>query len=128
MEVDSVVASKSHPIELEVVFGIGNIYGARDVFSKAKSIIPVQAPTLAKIKTHYDGMIDLTFSSTIVKNRLKAPMVRTGMEGEASISIQLELIVVLTTIAPRSSIALEDVGLDVREEVIDVTKVMTMEE
>jgi hypothetical protein len=73
-------------------------------------------------------MTDLTLSNTIVKDRLKAPVVGASMEVEASISVQLESIVVPTAIAPKSSIALKDVGLDVREEVVDVTKAMTMEE
>ncbi len=62
-----------------------------------------------------------------MKDGLKAPMVRTGMEGEASILVQPESIVVPTTITPSSSTTFEDVGLDVKEEVVDVTKVMTME-
>jgi hypothetical protein len=128
MEVDLLVASKSHPIELEVGFGIETISGATNISSKAKNPILVQAPTPTKVKMHYDGMIDLTLSNTIVKDRLKAPVVGAGMEGEASISVQLESILVPTAIAPRSSTALEDVRLDVKEEVVDVTKVMTMEE
>jgi hypothetical protein len=90
MEVDLVVASKFHPIELEVVSGIGPISGATNVFGRVEGVIPVQAVTLVEIKTHYDGMINLTLLSTIVKNGLKAPMVGAGMEGEASILVQPE--------------------------------------
>jgi hypothetical protein len=41
MEVDSVVASKSHPIELEVVSGIGTISGATNVSGRVEGVIPV---------------------------------------------------------------------------------------
>ncbi len=54
-------------------------------------------------------------------------MVGASMEGEAFISIQLESIIAPTTTTPSSFTTLEDVGLDVKEEVVDVTKVMTME-
>jgi hypothetical protein len=36
MEVDLVVASKSHPIELKGTFNIGNIFGVVDVFWQNK--------------------------------------------------------------------------------------------
>lgn len=73
-------------------------------------------------------MTDLTLSNTIIKDKLKALKVGASMEGEVSILVQPKSIVVPTAIAPRSFITLEDVGLDVKEEVVDVTKVMTMEE
>jgi hypothetical protein len=69
----------------------------------------------------------VTLSNTIIKDELKALMVGASMEGEAFISIQLESIIAPTTTTPSSFTTLEDVGLDVKEEVVDVTKVMTME-
>ncbi len=69
----------------------------------------------------------MTLSNTIIKDELKALMVGASMEGEAFISIQLESIIAPTTTTPSSFTTLEDVGLDVKEEVVDVTKVMTME-
>jgi hypothetical protein len=50
------------------------------------------------------------------------------MEGEVTISIQLELTVILATIVLSFSTTSKDVGLDVKEEVLKVTKLMTMEE
>ncbi len=50
MEVDLVVASKSHPIKLEVVFGIETISSATNISGRAKSPILVQAPNLQKLK------------------------------------------------------------------------------
>jgi len=85
---DLVVASKFHPIELGMVSGIGTISGAIDIFGRAKGAILVQAPAPKKIKTHYDGTIDLTLFNTRVKDGLKAPMVGASMEGNASISVQ----------------------------------------
>ncbi len=49
--------------------------------------IPIQAPTLVKVKAFSSDVTNLTLSSTIVKNKHKAPMVGIGIEGEASISI-----------------------------------------
>ncbi len=50
------------------------------------------------------------------------------MEGEASISVQPKSIVVPIITAPSSFTTLEDVGSDVNEEVVGVTKATTMEE
>jgi hypothetical protein len=40
-----------------------------------------------KVKAFSSDVTNLTLSSTIVKNKHKAPMVGIGIEGEASISI-----------------------------------------
>jgi hypothetical protein len=68
-----------------------------------------------------------TLSSTIVKDKHKALMVGIGTKGEASISIQLESTIVPTTTILSSSTILKDVGLDVREEMVDVIEVTIME-
>jgi hypothetical protein len=73
-------------------------------------------------------MTDLTLSSRIVKDRLKVLVVGVSMEGEASISVQPKSIVVPIITAPSSFTTLEDVGSDVNEEVVGVTKATTMEE
>jgi hypothetical protein len=54
-------------------------------------------------------------------------MVGTIMEGEASISIQPEWTIFLATIIPNSSTVSKDVGLDVREEMVDLTEATFME-
>jgi hypothetical protein len=43
MEVDLVVALKSHPTELKVTSNIGNIFGVVDVFGKIEVFLPIQA-------------------------------------------------------------------------------------
>ncbi len=50
-----------------------------------------------------------------------APMVGTSMEGEDPNLAQSESIVVLATTTSSSFTALQDVRLDVREEVVDIT-------
>lgn len=55
-------------------------------------------------------------------------VVGIGMEGEAFISVQLESVVIPSTNAFNFSITSEDVGLDVREEVVDVTEATIMVE
>jgi hypothetical protein len=49
------------------------------------------------------------------------------MDAKAPNLIWLELIDVLVVTAPSASTALEDVGLDVKVEVVDVTKAIIME-
>jgi hypothetical protein len=67
---------------------------------------------------------NLTFSSTIVKDKHKALI---GTEGKACISIQPESInVIATTISSYSTVS-KDVGLDVREEMVNVIKASIME-
>jgi hypothetical protein len=73
-------------------------------------------------------MIDSTLFGTTVKDECMAPMVGTSMEGEDPNLTKLESIAILATIAPCSFIALQDVRLNVREEIVDVTETMIMEE
>ncbi len=63
----------------------------------------------------------MTFFDTIVKDKCMAPMVGTSMEGEDPNLAQSESIVVLATTTSSSFTALQDVRLDVREEVVDIT-------
>ncbi len=89
--------------------------------------IPIQAPTPVEVRTFSSDVTDLTLSNTIVKDKHKAPMVGISMEGEASISIQPESTIVPAIIVSSSSTVLEDVGLNVREEMVDVIEATIME-
>lgn len=128
MEVDLVVTLESHPTELEVVSNKRIIFSVANNSSVAKDVVPVQAPSLVEVEAFSSDMIDLTLFDITIKDELKAPMVGTGMEGEVFISIQPKLVVIPTTIVPNFSTTLKDVGLNVREEIVDVIEVTTIEE
>jgi hypothetical protein len=66
-------------------------------------------------------MTDLTLFSAIVKDECMVPMVGTNMEGEDAILAQSKSITILAITAPSLFTALQDVRLDVKEEVVDVT-------
>ncbi len=72
-------------------------------------------------------MIDSTISNATIEDDSKVHVVGTGMDAKAPNSIWLELIDVLVVTAPSASTALEDVRLDVKVEVVDVTKATIME-
>jgi hypothetical protein len=128
MDVDLVVTLESHPTKLEVAFNKNIISSAANISSVAKGFVPVQAPSLVEVKTFSSDMINLTLSNITIKDKLKAPMVGIGMEGEVFILIQPKSVVILATIVLSFSTTLKDVGLNVREEIVDVIKVTTMEE
>jgi hypothetical protein len=66
-------------------------------------------------------MIDLTLFSAIIKDECMVLMVGTNMEGEDAILAQSKSITILAITALSSFTALQDVRLDVKEEVVDVT-------
>jgi hypothetical protein len=66
--------------------------------------------------------------STIVKDDSKVLVVGTNIDVGDSTLIQLEIIVALTYIVPSASTTPKDVGLNGKVEVVDVIKVMVMEE
>jgi hypothetical protein len=67
MEVDLVVALKSHFTELEVASSIGTISDAINLSSGAKGFGPVQAPNLVRVRALFNDTTNSTFSSVIVK-------------------------------------------------------------
>ncbi len=67
MEVDLVVALKSHLIELKVASSIGAIYDATNLSSGAKGFGHVQAPTFVRVRALFNDMTNSTLSSAIVK-------------------------------------------------------------
>jgi len=81
MEVDSIVTLKSHPIELEVAFSIGTIFSVANISNGVEGSLPIQVPTLIKVKAHFDDTIDLTLSSIIVKTEHTVLVVGTSMKG-----------------------------------------------
>lgn len=67
MEVDLVVALKSHFTKLEVASSIGTIFYAINLSSGAKGSGPVQAPTLVGVKSLFNDTTDSTLSNVVVK-------------------------------------------------------------
>lgn len=124
MEVNLVVAPKSQPIKLKVVSNTKIIFGATYVFSIIKGFVLVQTLASAKAKTHSSGTTNLTFLGIIVKDKHMTLMVGTDMEAEGLILVQIKYIIILVATTPSSYVALKDVGLNVK---VDVIKAMVME-
>ncbi len=76
----------------------------------------------------YGDMIVPPLFGIRIKDDSKVLMVGTNTDVGDSTLIQLEITVALTSIVPSAFATPEDVGLDGRVEVVDVIKVMVMEE
>ncbi len=100
-------------------------FGAANVSDGAEGSIPVQTFVLIEAKAHSSGVTNLTLSNTIVKDEGTNLVVGIGMEVMTLISVQSENIVIPTATTPSPFIAMEDLGLNVRVEVIEA---MVMEE
>jgi hypothetical protein len=74
---------------------------------------------LAKTKTHFSEIVDLTFSNTIAKEKCENPMVKSDMEGRISILVQLEPIVAHVAIVPSFDVATINPRIYVRVEEIE---------
>jgi hypothetical protein len=128
MEVDLVVALESHPTKLEVTFDIGNISSIVDIFSTKRGSKIVQNLVLARVSTPLnDSIAPMIFGATI-KDDSKILTVGTNMDVGDLISIRPKTTTSPIIIAPSTSTTLKNIGLDVKIEVIDVTKVVVMEE
>ncbi len=125
MEVDSVVALKSRPIEPKVTSNTEILSGVAHGFSKVKgaALFPTSMPI--NIKVFFNGTIHRMLSNMTVNNERANSMVEFDMEGGTSILVQLETIVFFTTITLNLVVVMEILGLDVRVEEIEAT---TMEE
>ncbi len=127
MEVDSFFALKSHLTELEVTSNTRNIFGTIDLSSDVQGSIFVQDHVFVGVTTLFDVVIALTIFGVTIKDDNKVHIVGTSMNAKASISIRPKLATILVDIAPSTSTAPEDVGIDVMIQIVDVKKVNVME-
>lgn len=121
MERDLVVAPELWPIELERTSDARLFSNAINVYGKTKGFATIQVSTLVEATTCFGGAIDLTFFSTTVKDEHANLVVETNVEGATLILVQLKTIVVPTTIVLSPSTAMEELGIDVKVEVMKAT-------
>lgn len=124
MEVDLMVAPESQPIKLKVASNTKIIFGATDVFSIIEGFVLVQTLASAKAKTHFSSATNLALLGIIIKDKHMTLMVGTDMEAEGLILVQMKYIIIIVATTPSSYVALKDVGLNVK---VDVIKAMVME-
>jgi hypothetical protein len=120
MEVDLVVALESQPTKPKVIFGTGILSNVANVFDEAKGFAPVQAFALVEAITHFNGVVDSTLFSLIVKENFANSITETNMEGAILILVQPETIVVPIATTPSLVAVTKGLGVDVRIEEIEV--------
>ncbi len=123
MEGDLVVDLELWPIELKRTFDIEIFSNAINVYGRTKGSAPIQAFAIVEI-TCSGGTIDLTLSSTTVKDEHVNSVVETDVEGAILILVQLKKIVVPIIIVLSPSIAMDELGVDVK---VEVTKAIGLE-
>lgn len=79
------VASKPHPTELEITFGIGILFGTIGGFGETKGATPIPTATPIDAITHSSGIANLTFFDMTAKDEKANMLVETGMEIGTSI-------------------------------------------
>ncbi len=105
-------------------FDIEFFSNAINVCGRIEGSTPIQAFAIVEITTCSSGAIDLTFSSTTVKDEHANSVVETDVEGAILILVQLKTIVVPIIIILSPSIAMDELGVDVK---VKVTKAIGLE-
>jgi hypothetical protein len=87
MEVDLVIASKSHPIDLEVTFDTINIFNIVDLFNGTRESKIDKDHVLRVINMpHNDSTSPMICNATIQEDN-KVPIVGSNMDTKDSISV-----------------------------------------